>query len=200
MFFKLLWKSGPFVETNDTEEAFQELKRYLTSPPVMVASEPDEPLLLYIAATLEAMSMVLVAKWFDPHAPHELESSSADGSGSQDPQPMEEPRADAAAGSQSPEATMAPLARMSRGPQVQSPCQAQRVGSSLGLHPWKWMRRTPPPPPPGGLGPSNVRCKSSANSSTKPGQCTWRSTSCFMQSSLPLGSYTTTSSLTGSQW
>jgi dsDNA-binding SOS-regulon protein len=108
MFFKLMWKSGPFVETNDTEEAFQELKRYLTSPPVMVASEPGEPLLLYIAATSEAMSMVLVAKRFDPHAPHELESSSADGSGSQDPQPMEEPRADAAAGSQSPEATMAP--------------------------------------------------------------------------------------------
>jgi hypothetical protein len=39
-----------------------------------------------------------------------------------------------------------PLARVSQGPQVQSSCQAQRAGSSLGLHPWKWMRRTPPPP------------------------------------------------------
>jgi hypothetical protein len=38
----------------------QELKRYLTSPPVMVASEPGEPLLLYITATAEAVSMVLV--------------------------------------------------------------------------------------------------------------------------------------------
>jgi hypothetical protein len=68
-FFKLFWKSRPFIWTNDAEEAFQELKRYLTSPPVMVAPEPGEPLLLYIAATSEAMSMVLVAERPDPHAP-----------------------------------------------------------------------------------------------------------------------------------
>jgi hypothetical protein len=84
-FFKLLRKFGPFVWTNDTEEAFQELKRYLTSPPVMVAPEPGEPLLLYIMATSEAVSMVLVTEWPDPHAPHELGSSSAGGLGSQDP-------------------------------------------------------------------------------------------------------------------
>jgi hypothetical protein len=47
--------------------------------------------------------------------------------------------------------------------------------------------------PPGGPEPSNVRCTSSAKSSTKPRRGTWRSTSCFMQSSLPPGSYTTTS-------
>jgi hypothetical protein len=41
---------------------------------------------------------------------------------------------------------MGPLTRVSRGPQVQSSYQAQRVGSSLGLHPWKWRHRTPPPP------------------------------------------------------
>jgi hypothetical protein len=70
--------------TNDTEEAFQELKRYLTSPPVMVAPESGEPLLLYITATLEAVSMVLVTERPDPHALHELRSSSADGSGSRD--------------------------------------------------------------------------------------------------------------------
>jgi hypothetical protein len=38
-FFKLLRKSGPFVWSNNTEEAFQELKRYLTSAPVMVAPQ-----------------------------------------------------------------------------------------------------------------------------------------------------------------
>jgi hypothetical protein len=124
-FFKLLRKSGPFVWTNDTEEAFQELKRYLTSPPVMVAPEPSEPLLLYVAATSEAVSMVLVAERPDLHDLHELGSSSADGSGSQDPGPMEEPGAtdgtgsqdpglieepgaDAAIGSQSPEAATGP--------------------------------------------------------------------------------------------
>jgi hypothetical protein len=43
-FFKLVQKSEPFVWTKDAEEAFQELKRYLTSPPVMVAPEPGKPL------------------------------------------------------------------------------------------------------------------------------------------------------------
>jgi hypothetical protein len=74
----------------------------------MVAPEPDEPLLLYIAATSEAVSMVLVAERSDPHDLHELGSSSADGSGSQDPGPADEPGADAVGRSQSPEAAMDP--------------------------------------------------------------------------------------------
>jgi hypothetical protein len=98
-FFKLLRKSGPFVWTNNVEEAFQELKRYLISPPVMVAPEPGEPLLLYIAATSEAVSMVLVVERPDPHAPHELKSSSTNGSGSLDPRPTEEPGAAGGSGS-----------------------------------------------------------------------------------------------------
>jgi hypothetical protein len=98
-FFKLLRKSGPFVWTNDTEEAFQELKRYLTSLPVMVAPESGEPLLLYNVATSEPVSMVLVAEQLDPHAPHELGSSSVDGSGSLDPRPTEEPGAVGRSGS-----------------------------------------------------------------------------------------------------
>jgi hypothetical protein len=61
-FFKLLWKSRPFVWTLEADEAFQKLKQYLTSLPIMVAPEPDEPLLLYIAATTEVVSMVLVAE------------------------------------------------------------------------------------------------------------------------------------------
>jgi hypothetical protein len=62
LFFKLLRKSGPFVWTDKAEEAFQELKRYLTSSSVLVASEPGEPLLLYIAAIDEVVSMVLAAR------------------------------------------------------------------------------------------------------------------------------------------
>jgi hypothetical protein len=38
------------------------LKRYLTSPPIMVAPTFCEPLLLYIAATLRTASAVLVAE------------------------------------------------------------------------------------------------------------------------------------------
>jgi hypothetical protein len=107
-FFKLLRKSGPFAWTMDADEALQELKRYLTSPAVMVAPEPGEPLLLYIVATSEAMSMVLVTERPDPHDLHELGSSSADKSGSQDPGPTEEPGVVTAARSQSPEVTAGP--------------------------------------------------------------------------------------------
>jgi hypothetical protein len=92
-FFKLLRKSGPFVWTDDAEEPFQELKRYLTSPPIMVAPEPGEPLLLYIVATAEAVSMVLVAERPDLPTSHEPTNSSTNGSGSQDPGPAEEPEA-----------------------------------------------------------------------------------------------------------
>jgi hypothetical protein len=52
-FFKLLWKSGPFVWTQEADEAFQELKQYLMS-------------LLYITATAEVISMVLVAERPEP--------------------------------------------------------------------------------------------------------------------------------------
>jgi hypothetical protein len=126
----------------------------------MVALEPSKPLQLYIAATSEAVSMVLVTEQPDPHDLHELRSSSAnglgfqdsgpteepgatDGSGSQDSGPAEEPEADVAARSQSLEAAMPPLTRGSWCPQVQSSRQIQRVGSSLGLHQCKWTCRTP---------------------------------------------------------
>jgi hypothetical protein len=65
----------------------------------MVALEPGEPLLLYITATAKVVSMVLDAERPNPHTPHKLGSSSAGGSGSQDPGPMKEPRAGEAVGS-----------------------------------------------------------------------------------------------------
>jgi hypothetical protein len=65
-FFKLLCKSGPFIWTDEAEEVFQELKQYLTSPPVIVAPKPGEHLLVYITATAEAVSMVLVTEWLEP--------------------------------------------------------------------------------------------------------------------------------------
>jgi hypothetical protein len=61
-FFKLLQKPRPFIWTEEVEETFQELKWYLTSPPIMVALEPGEPLLLYITAIVDAMIMVLVTE------------------------------------------------------------------------------------------------------------------------------------------
>jgi hypothetical protein len=61
-FFKLMKHTGKFEWTPEADKAFTELKRYLTSPPIMVAPTFREPLLLYIAATLRTASAVLVAK------------------------------------------------------------------------------------------------------------------------------------------
>ena len=60
-FFKMMKKKGPFEWTPEADMAFQDLKRYLTSPPVMVAPRPLEPLVLYLVATPHSASIVLVA-------------------------------------------------------------------------------------------------------------------------------------------
>ena len=54
-------KKGPFEWTEEADKAFQDLKKYLTSPPVMVAPRPLEPLLLYLAAAPYSASVALVA-------------------------------------------------------------------------------------------------------------------------------------------
>jgi hypothetical protein len=61
-FFKLMKRTGKFEWTPEADKAFAELKRYLTSPPIMVAPTFCEPLLLYIAATPRTASVVLVAE------------------------------------------------------------------------------------------------------------------------------------------
>ena len=60
-FFQLMKKKGPFEWTEEADKAFQDLKRYLTSPPVMVAPRPQEPLVLYLAATPYSASAALVS-------------------------------------------------------------------------------------------------------------------------------------------
>jgi hypothetical protein len=66
-FFKLLRKSGPFSWTEEAERAFQELKQHLVSLPILVALELGEPLYLYIVATIEVVSMVLVVERTTQH-------------------------------------------------------------------------------------------------------------------------------------
>lgn len=61
-FFKLLKKTGPFKWIPEAEEALQDLKKYLASLPVLVASKPEEPLLLYVVATSQVVSAVIVAE------------------------------------------------------------------------------------------------------------------------------------------
>ena len=60
-FFQLMKKKGPFEWTEEADKVFQDLKRYLTSPLVMVAPHPQEPLVLYLAATPYSASAALVA-------------------------------------------------------------------------------------------------------------------------------------------
>jgi hypothetical protein len=43
-FFKLLRKQDIFQWTEEAQEAFEELKRYMTTPPTLVAPEPHEVL------------------------------------------------------------------------------------------------------------------------------------------------------------
>jgi hypothetical protein len=162
----------------------------------MVAPEPGEPLLLYITATSEAVSMVLFAERPDPHSTHEFEGSLADGSGSQDPRTVEEPRAVTAAGSQSLEAAT--------GLHDQTVVRPRPSKASPDTKDWEPPRPAPmeieAPDPPGGSGPSSVRCTTSARSSIRQRPGTWRSTSCYMKSSSPSGSFVTTFKLTRSRW
>jgi hypothetical protein len=79
-FFKLLRKSSPFSWTEEAEQAFQELKRHLVTLPILVAPEPGELLYLYIAAAVEAVSMVLVVKRMAQEDQVALEGQEPEGS------------------------------------------------------------------------------------------------------------------------
>ena len=61
-FFKILKKAGPMEWTPEAEAALQDLKKYLSSTPVLVVPKPQEPLLLYLAATNQVVSAALVAQ------------------------------------------------------------------------------------------------------------------------------------------
>jgi hypothetical protein len=51
-----------FEWTEEADTAFAQLKKVLFTPPVLVAPKEKEPLLLYIAATHQVVSTVLVVE------------------------------------------------------------------------------------------------------------------------------------------
>jgi dsDNA-binding SOS-regulon protein len=61
-FFKLLKKADKFVWDDTVQKAFEALKESLTTPPIMTPPIPKETLLLYISATTNVVSTVLVAE------------------------------------------------------------------------------------------------------------------------------------------
>ncbi|XP_074310469.1 uncharacterized protein LOC141646491 [Silene latifolia] len=60
LFYDILRKSQKFEWTADHEQAFRDLKHYLSNPPLLSKPEPGEPLFLYLAVTEVAVSAVLV--------------------------------------------------------------------------------------------------------------------------------------------
>ena len=59
-FFLLLNKWKDFEWTEECALAFQQLKEYLTQPPIMSSPEVDEMLFAYIAVAPHAVSLVLI--------------------------------------------------------------------------------------------------------------------------------------------
>ena len=58
-FFKLLKAQEKFVWSEDANKAFTELKRFLTTPPIIIAPQKDETLLIYIALTNRVVSTAM---------------------------------------------------------------------------------------------------------------------------------------------
>jgi hypothetical protein len=61
-FYQLLQKTGSFTWTEEAQAAFDDLKRRLSTFPVLVTPREKEPMLLYIAATNQVISSVLVVE------------------------------------------------------------------------------------------------------------------------------------------
>jgi hypothetical protein len=61
-FFKLLKKADKFVWDDEAQKAFEAVKESLMTPPVMTPPILKETLLLYISATTNVVSTVLIAE------------------------------------------------------------------------------------------------------------------------------------------
>ena len=59
LIFRLLRKQNPGEWNKACQEAFDKVKHYLSSPPVLVPPMPDRPLILYLAVFEKSMGCVL---------------------------------------------------------------------------------------------------------------------------------------------
>jgi hypothetical protein len=60
--YRLLKKAERFSWTPEAEEALDNLKKTLTTTPILVPPQPVEPLLLYVAATTQVVSAAVVVE------------------------------------------------------------------------------------------------------------------------------------------
>ncbi|KAL0378306.1 UNVERIFIED_CONTAM: hypothetical protein Sradi_3136100 [Sesamum radiatum] len=68
-FFKTLRKMEGFSWNEDCQKAFDNLKQYLSKPPLLTKPEAGETLRIYLAASEEAVSAVLVRSEGKEHQP-----------------------------------------------------------------------------------------------------------------------------------
>ena len=68
-FFKLLKASERFSWSEEADTAFEQLKLFLTKPPIMTAPRSNETLLIYIAATSRVVSTTIVVKREEVNTP-----------------------------------------------------------------------------------------------------------------------------------
>jgi hypothetical protein len=61
-FFKLLKKMGKFEWIEEAKEAFESLKAYLTSSPVLTPLKKHEDMMLYIAATFMVVNVTIIVE------------------------------------------------------------------------------------------------------------------------------------------
>ena len=61
-FYKLMKKTDKFKWTEEAQAAFVHLKHVLSTPPILVALAPKQPIFLYVAATNRVVSTVLVVE------------------------------------------------------------------------------------------------------------------------------------------
>ncbi|XP_070029473.1 uncharacterized mitochondrial protein AtMg00860-like [Nicotiana sylvestris] len=57
--FKLLKKNATVKWTDECQEAFDKIKRYLSNPPVLIPQEPGRPLFLYLTVLDSSFGCVL---------------------------------------------------------------------------------------------------------------------------------------------
>ena len=69
-FYQLLRKTNKFEWTNEAQEAFEDLKRLLSTSPVLVTPCEREPLLLYISASNQVVSTVLMVERAEENKVH----------------------------------------------------------------------------------------------------------------------------------
>jgi hypothetical protein len=60
--YKLMKKSDEFIWTDKADAALKDLKRVLSTTPVLAAPEDQEPMLLYMVATNRVVSIIVVVE------------------------------------------------------------------------------------------------------------------------------------------